>query len=130
MEQPLMNSPCGTAVALWRGPHAALRVSWVRAPGLLSTGVLNCRVLRRWQWHIGGGNGLGDLDFDAQSGLMHIRKIKMCWGRRSLQDAKHMSGNIYMNFMYVTLVEIPAILILIPLAKLISRRLLLGLDYA
>ena len=40
-----------------------------------------------------------------------------------------MSGNIYMNFMYVTLVEIPAILILIPLAKLISRRLLLGLDY-
>ena len=45
-------------------------------------------------------------------------------------NAKHMSGNIYMNFMYVTLVEIPAILILIPLAKLISRRLLLGLDYA
>lgn len=41
-------------------------------------------------------------------------------------NTKYMSGNIYMNFMYVTLVELPAILILIPLAKLMSRRLLLG----
>jgi len=41
-------------------------------------------------------------------------------------NAKHMSGNIYLNYMYISLVEIPAILILIPLAKLMSRRHLLG----
>ena len=37
-----------------------------------------------------------------------------------------MSGNVYLNYLYVSLVEIPAILIIVPLVKLMPRKVLLG----